>query len=643
MMRAFDMDKIVSLQHYLSSLTGLRLSLYKSNGEVIAMGTGEREKGQDDFVKQHVGKALLRKDISFQEDKGGVIYFFLPFPVKDASMVIVGRGRTNGSGTGPKGESVYGHASRFRSCRELNGKAGEVVDVKESALFIRAIFDLFLHYTRRPDTDGVRGSQLHTLLTTLSHTDLEREEIFDILVSTPVFLFDVESVSVTSLEHGILRVMKGAGLKEEQELKATGVLLKALESDRFIFTDSLFEIMRVGLPETVHSLYSFPVAFGGPVTLTLNVFNTVITEEGISLLELLCRFAGRLLHLAALREGYERNLSEIRTLKEAAERLIAAKEPDVLYKTIVDASMSLTGAEKGSLMMAGDDSSILTVKAARGIHPSFLSQISMHPGEGVAGKVFQDGVPLRMDDIGAPDSGFHRRHKYRTGAFASFPLKTPERVLGVLSVCDKLKGETFSDEDMLLMSSFSSYAAIALERSLYYSLAGQLRELSVTDSLTDLFNRRYFEERLYEELNRSDRHALSFSLLMIDIDDFKIFNDSEGHLAGDDILKAISSILKECVRMTDVVARFGGEEFTVIMPQTLKQEAKIVAERIRESVKEGIPGTRRQFQRGAVTVSIGVAMFPEDGRDRRSLLRSADRALYMAKMQGKDRIICAEA
>jgi diguanylate cyclase (GGDEF)-like protein len=166
-----------------------------------------------------------------------------------------------------------------------------------------------------------------------------------------------------------------------------------------------------------------------------------------------------------------------------------------------------------------------------------------------------------------------------------------------------------------------------------------LKELSVTDSLTGLFNRRYFEERFFEELNRSDRHNLSFSLAMIDIDDFKLFNDSEGHLAGDEILKSIANISKDCLRISDVIARFGGEEFAVIMPQTEKEEAILVSERIRKSIKEQIPSTWSVFPKKAITVSIGVATFPYDGKERKELIRNADKALYMAKMEGKDRTV----
>jgi diguanylate cyclase (GGDEF)-like protein len=126
---------------------------------------------------------------------------------------------------------------------------------------------------------------------------------------------------------------------------------------------------------------------------------------------------------------------------------------------------------------------------------------------------------------------------------------------------------------------------------------------------------------------------------MIDIDDFKLFNDTEGHLSGDEVLRRIANTAKNSLRVIDVIARFGGEEFAVIMPQTEKEEAFLVAERIREAIKEQMTGRWTVFPKETITVSIGIATFPFDGTDRKELIQNTDRALYRAKMEGKDRTI----
>jgi diguanylate cyclase (GGDEF)-like protein len=166
-----------------------------------------------------------------------------------------------------------------------------------------------------------------------------------------------------------------------------------------------------------------------------------------------------------------------------------------------------------------------------------------------------------------------------------------------------------------------------------------MKELSVTDPLTGLFNRRFLRERFIEEIHRSERYDSTFSLAIFDIDDFKLFNDTEGHLAGDTVLKELASIARRCIRVNDILSRFGGEEFAVLMPQTNKEEAFVVAERIRKSIKESSMHKWGKFPRPSITVSIGIASFPHNGRTIDELIEHTDVALYKAKSMGKDRTV----
>jgi diguanylate cyclase (GGDEF)-like protein len=145
-----------------------------------------------------------------------------------------------------------------------------------------------------------------------------------------------------------------------------------------------------------------------------------------------------------------------------------------------------------------------------------------------------------------------------------------------------------------------------------------------------------------EELERSKRHNVSLSLIIIDIDDFKLFNDTYGHLAGDEALRASAKSLRASIRTIDVAARYGGEEFTVILPQTEKRDAAIIAERICGEVKKIRLSFDRSPEEGKLTVSLGLATFPEDARTQEELINNADVALYRAKTQGKDRVVLYE-
>ncbi len=158
----------------------------------------------------------------------------------------------------------------------------------------------------------------------------------------------------------------------------------------------------------------------------------------------------------------------------------------------------------------------------------------------------------------------------------------------------------------------------------------------MTDSLTGLFNRRYFDIRLEEEFLRARRYNLALSLAMLDIDDFKPFNDAEGHVAGDNILKEVAHIMGHAVRSHDIVARIGGEEFAIIMPQTPNSEAFRISERIRENIKNNVKPTWKKYYKKQLTICGGVATFPECCSDKNTLVKYADKALYRAKKQGKD-------
>ena len=165
-----------------------------------------------------------------------------------------------------------------------------------------------------------------------------------------------------------------------------------------------------------------------------------------------------------------------------------------------------------------------------------------------------------------------------------------------------------------------------------------LRDLALRDGLTGLYNHRYFQETLASELTRSRRHARALSLIFIDVDFFKQYNDYHGHVEGDRLLKGLSKLLKKRLRISDVLARYGGEEFVIILPETIKGNALALANNIREVIADyPFPGREKQPE-GRVTISIGVAAFPEDGSDPTSLVLKADKALYRAKSEGRNTV-----
>jgi diguanylate cyclase (GGDEF)-like protein len=183
------------------------------------------------------------------------------------------------------------------------------------------------------------------------------------------------------------------------------------------------------------------------------------------------------------------------------------------------------------------------------------------------------------------------------------------------------------------MATIVENASVAFTRALLYQ---QMERLATTDGLTELVNHRHFQEILSKEIERSRRYKRPLSLLLMDIDHFKSFNDTYGHPVGDLVLKEISACIRRSIRINDVAARYGGEEFTVIIPETAEQGALVTAERIRTTIENHI--IRSLDRELRVTVSIGCATFPSLASSQQELIDNADKALYFSKEHGRNQV-----
>jgi diguanylate cyclase (GGDEF)-like protein len=208
------------------------------------------------------------------------------------------------------------------------------------------------------------------------------------------------------------------------------------------------------------------------------------------------------------------------------------------------------------------------------------------------------------------------------------PMKSKNSLNGILLLGPKIHGGGFSSDEREFLKGLARFAAIAVENSRLYLMA-------TMDRMTRLYIHHYFQERLAEELKRSERYKKPLCLLISDIDHFKNFNDNYGHQQGDTVLKETAKILKDATRKIDIAARYGGEEFAIILPETDLESATAVANRIRKKIEEfKFPGQTDPLH---VTISIGVAQYdPERDLDKRDLIERADKALYKAKNSGRN-------
>jgi diguanylate cyclase (GGDEF)-like protein len=252
--------------------------------------------------------------------------------------------------------------------------------------------------------------------------------------------------------------------------------------------------------------------------------------------------------------------------------------------------------------------------------------------------VVKHGIPLMVDDT-ANDFRFPSSSSEDPGSnFKSLiasPLLSGNKVIGVLRMDDILEG-TFTQDDLRLLDIIGNLGAVAIQNALLYSW---IQDLAIRDSLTGLFVRRHFMKRFQEEVRRSERKSGELSLLMLDIDKFKWYNDKYGHATGDIVLKTIASTINGMLNVGDMVSRYGGEEIAILLAGADHKKAVRIAESIRKKIADGSIAIRRQMHN--VTVSIGVSTYPKDGIREEELVKVADERLYKAKSQGRNKTCAA--
>jgi diguanylate cyclase (GGDEF)-like protein len=315
-------------------------------------------------------------------------------------------------------------------------------------------------------------------------------------------------------------------------------------------------------------------------------------------------------------------------------RLIHSNCPiDQVVHSLVDEMKGLLGAARGSVLILDEDSQKLAFHDSSGLNAWELENITFRLGEGVAGWVAQHREPLLLEDVQS-DPRF-KRISGQSAKFSSMicvPLEMRRRLVGVMTLTTETEGHIFTQDDLDLVKLLAAHISLALE-------SHRLYELSVMDGLTRIYNRRYLDQRLSEELSDSRRHKRPLTIGLLDLDHFKKLNDQYGHQAGDKVLCDVTETISEMLREHDVVARYGGEEFALVLSSTPRSAGLDLGERVRQRIAE--QGFTYGEQVLPVTISLGLASFPEDGTTRESLLKAADKALYKAKEAGRNRVMVA--
>jgi diguanylate cyclase (GGDEF)-like protein len=333
----------------------------------------------------------------------------------------------------------------------------------------------------------------------------------------------------------------------------------------------------------------------------------------------------------------QRRHSELELLIETVQDLTSTLSSHDVIARLVDRTLVHLDSEIASVLTVESDESLRILHAV-GLPVEIVREARSRVGEGIAGHVAAAGEALLIQDVEI-DPRFSRRNheRYYTHSCISAPLVYGGRVRGVINVNNKQSRDPFLPEDLRLLGALAVHAAVALGNANRFE---ELLERAQRDALTGLANHGHFWTVLETEIKRASRHGRPLALVLIDVDHFKLFNDRNGHLRGDNALFQVARTIAERSRAHDLAARYGGEEFGVLLPETDAAGAASFGEKIRQAVEcLALPEVQGDEP---LTVSVGVSSVEQAGCDARALVEAADGELYRAKAAGRNQV-CAPA
>jgi len=332
--------------------------------------------------------------------------------------------------------------------------------------------------------------------------------------------------------------------------------------------------------------------------------------------------------------------SEVSVFHELGKALTSSLQLDQVLRTIMEKINEVLRPDTWSLLLMDREKEELYFQIATGKGAEALKDVRIKVGQGIAGWVAESGEVVVVPDT-TKDSRFFAKvdeqTKVETRSIVAVPVRFRDQCLGVIELINCIGPEGFSSRDLALLEALADYAAIAIENARHVH---RIHELTIKDDCTTLYNARHLNFMLDTEIYRSNRYAFEFSLIFIDLDHFKMVNDTHGHLTGSKLLGEVGQMIKDSCRVIDLAFRYGGDEFVVLLPQTSKENACRVAKRLHKRIRETV-WLKESGLDVHITASVGVAAYPSDSKTKADLLHLADEAMYSVKNSTRDSVAAA--
>ncbi len=332
----------------------------------------------------------------------------------------------------------------------------------------------------------------------------------------------------------------------------------------------------------------------------------------------------------------KKKVYDLHNIFEISFKVMGQTEEDTLVSTALLNALGIFTAKSVMLLLEDpDDRDLFAIKESRGFLSSQIEDFSIQREDKILKYLEFVRKPLHIKELVYEfESVMPKFQELEIRVLA--PLFQEDEIIGILCLGPSVSNQEYPLDVLEMLGILANMLSVALHNAKNFD---QIKAMSYTDEMTGLHNYRFFTMRLREEIARAKRNKSTLSLLILDVDFFKNYNDALGHPAGDEILRQLSAILKNAVRDNDIVARYGGEEFAIISPSTDEKGSSILAERIRSTI-ERHPFPHQEIQpNGTLTISIGIAIYPENAMTVEDVIIAADRALYHAKASGRNQVV----